>query len=88
MSEIDGVVKFGGIVKGRRKVLIVPSRRPNRASTRSAACTSASRRASPSARASRSWTGPQSARHPGGPRREELQRYLVNEIQEVYRLQA
>ena len=55
ISEIDGVVKHGGIVKGQRKIIIVPDgRAPSRASTRCrAACTSTSRKASASARASR-----------------------------------
>jgi DNA-directed RNA polymerase subunit beta' len=40
ISEIDGIVKDGGVVKGQRKMIIVPDDGPSRGSMRShAACT-------------------------------------------------
>jgi DNA-directed RNA polymerase subunit beta' len=55
ISEIDGIVKHGGIVKGQRKIIIVPDEPgASRASTRCrAACTSTCRKASACAPASR-----------------------------------
>ena len=56
ISEIDGTVKYGGVVKGQRRVLIVPddAHMPSRRNTRSrAACTSTCRKASACARAIR-----------------------------------
>jgi DNA-directed RNA polymerase subunit beta' len=91
MSEIDGVVKFGGIVKGRRRVLIVPEE------------SGAEHREYEIPRGvhvSVQEGEPVRAGEPlmDGPRNphdilavlgeKELQRYLVNEIQEVYRLQG
>ena len=54
ISEIDGVVKDGGVVKGQRKMIIVPDDGDaSRASTRCrAACTSTCTRASGCAPAS------------------------------------
>ena len=54
ISEIDGVVRHGGIVKGQRKILIVPEDGGEPRDTRCrAACTSTCRKAIASARASR-----------------------------------
>ncbi len=56
ISEIDGTVKHGGIVKGQRKILIVPDDGGGRAArvlAFRAACTSTCRRASACAPASR-----------------------------------
>jgi DNA-directed RNA polymerase subunit beta' len=55
ISEIDGVVRHGGIVKGQRKIIIVPTRgAASRVSTRCrAASTSTCRKATASGRASR-----------------------------------
>jgi DNA-directed RNA polymerase subunit beta' len=90
MSEIDGVVKFGGIVKGRRKVLIVPE---SQGETREYEIPRG-------VHVSVQEGEPIRAGEPlmDGPRNphdilavlgeKELQRYLVNEIQEVYRLQG
>ena len=57
ISEIDGLVRHGGIVKGQRKIIIVPEDGGEPRDTRCrAACTSTSRKGTASARASRSWT--------------------------------
>ncbi len=55
ISEIDGVVKYGGIVKGLRKILIVPDEpgAEQREYACRAACTSTCRKASASGRAIR-----------------------------------
>ncbi len=54
ISEIDGIVKHGGIVKGSARSSSSPTSRAPSASTRCrAACTSTCRKASASARASR-----------------------------------
>jgi DNA-directed RNA polymerase subunit beta' len=91
MSEIDGVVKFGGIVKGRRRVLIVPEE---------AGAEHREYEIPRGVHVSVQEGEPVRAGEPlmDGPRNphdilavlgeKELQRYLVNEIQEVYRLQG
>ena len=56
ISEIDGTVKYGGVVKGQRRILIIARRpaTPSRGNTRfRAACTSTCRKASACARAIR-----------------------------------
>jgi DNA-directed RNA polymerase subunit beta' len=92
ISEIDGTVKYGGVVKGQRKILIVrgddgeergarvqhPARRPRQRAGRRARARGRSADGRPE----------QPARHPGVLGEKELQKYLVNEIQEVYRLQG
>jgi DNA-directed RNA polymerase subunit beta' len=90
MSEIDGVVKFGGIVKGRRKVLIVPETQSDSREYEIPRGVHVSVQEGEPIRAGEPLMD--------GPRNphdilavlgeKELQRYLVNEIQEVYRLQG
>ena len=56
ISEIDGTVKYGGVVKGQRKILIVPDEGGGeraRVLASRAACTSTCRTASACARAIR-----------------------------------
>jgi DNA-directed RNA polymerase subunit beta' len=90
MSEIDGIVKFGGIVKGRRKVLIVPEVQADAREYEIPRGVHVSVQEGEPIRAGEPLMD--------GPRNphdilavlgeKELQRYLVNEIQEVYRLQG
>ncbi len=90
ISEIDGTVALRqGHQGGKRKVLITargcgePSEYlVPRASTSRCA------RATASARRDADGRPGQPARHPRGARREALATYLVDEIQEVYRLQG
>ena len=72
MSEIDGVVKFGGIVKGRRKVLIVPeSQGETREYEIPRGIHVSVQEGEPIRAGEPLMDGPaQPARHPGGPRRE------------------
>jgi DNA-directed RNA polymerase subunit beta' len=91
ISEIDGTVKYGGVVKGQRKILIVPDEttaEPREYSIprgvhvnvqegdRVRACDPLMDGPS----------NPHDILHVLGEK--ELQKYLVNEIQEVYRLQG
>jgi len=91
MSAIDGTVKFGGIVKGRRKVLIVPDDNASEAAeyeiTRGVHVAVQE--------GERVRAGDPLMDGPRNPHdilavlgEKELQKYLVNEIQEVYRLQG
>ncbi len=91
ISEIDGTVKYGGVVKGQRKILITPDDG-----------TSESREYSiPRGvhvnvqEGERVRAGDPLMDGPSNPHdilhvlgEKELQKYLVNEIQEVYRLQG
>jgi DNA-directed RNA polymerase subunit beta' len=90
ISEIDGIVKEGGVVKGQRKVIIVPDDG-----------TEAREYALPRGvhvnvhEGERVRAGEQLMDGPSNPHdilrvlgEKELQKYLVNEIQEVYRLQG
>jgi DNA-directed RNA polymerase subunit beta' len=91
MSAIDGTVKFGGIVKGRRKVMVVPD---------DSASEPAEYEIQRGIHVSVQENEKVRAGDPlmDGPRNphdilavlgeKELQKYLVNEIQEVYRLQG
>jgi DNA-directed RNA polymerase subunit beta' len=91
MSAIDGVVKFGGIVKGRRKVLIAPDD-----SSSEAAEYEIPRGVHVAVQeGERVRAGDPLMDGPRNPHdilavlgEKELQKYLVNEIQEVYRLQG
>jgi DNA-directed RNA polymerase subunit beta' len=89
ISKIDGVVRFGEVSKGQRKVYVTADNGQEeeysvprgvyvnvQEGERLRAGDAAHRRS------------PQPARHPRSPRRARLQMYLVNEIQEVYRLQG
>ncbi|MCL4813423.1 MAG: DNA-directed RNA polymerase subunit beta', partial [Vicinamibacteraceae bacterium] len=91
ISEIDGVVKMGGIVKGQRKVMIVPDENPNEPREyllpRGVHVNVQD--------GDRVRAGEQLIDGPSNPHdilavlgERELQAYLVNEIQEVYRLQG
>src|SRR6186997_1688188 len=90
ISEIDGVVKDGGVVKGQRKMIIVPYDGSD-----------AREYALPRGvhvnvhEGERVRAGEQLMDGPSNPHdilrvlgEKELQKYLVNEIQEVYRLQG
>src|SRR5687767_973289 len=90
ISEIDGVVKDGGVVKGQRKMIIVPDDGSD-----------AREYALPRGvhvnvhEGERVRAGEQLMDGPSNPHdilrvlgEKELQKYLVNEIQEVYRLQG
>jgi DNA-directed RNA polymerase subunit beta' len=90
MSEIDGVVKFGGIVKGRRKVLIVPETQSDAREYEIPRGVHVAVQEDERVRA-----GDPLMDGPRNPHdilavlgEKELQKYLVNEIQEVYRLQG
>jgi len=91
MSAIDGTVKFGGIVKGRRKVLIAPDD-----SSSEAAEYEIPRGVHVAVQEDeRVRAGDPLMDGPRNPHdilavlgEKELQKYLVNEIQEVYRLQG
>jgi DNA-directed RNA polymerase subunit beta' len=90
MSEIDGVVKFGGIVKGRRKVLIVPeSQSESREYEIPRGVHVSVQEGEPIRAGEPLMDGPRNPHDILAVLGEkELQRYLVNEIQEVYRLQG
>src|SRR5258707_9225644 len=90
ISEIDGIVKDGGVAKGQRKMIIVPDDG-----------TEAREYALPRGvhvnvhEGERVRAGEQLMDGPSNPHdilrvlgEKELQKYLVNEIQEVYRLQG
>ncbi len=90
ISEIDGMVKDGGVVKGQRKMIIIPDDG-----------TEAREYALPRGvhvnvhEGERVRAGEQLMDGPSNPHdilrvlgEKELQKYLVNEIQEVYRLQG
>jgi DNA-directed RNA polymerase subunit beta' len=90
ISEIDGIVKDGGVVKGQRKMIIVPDD-----------ATEPREYALPRGvhvnvhEGERVRAGEQLMDGPSNPHdilrvlgEKELQKYLVNEIQEVYRLQG
>ena len=91
MSAIDGIVKFGGIVKSRRKVLIVPD--DNASETVEYEILRGVHVAVQEGERVRA--GDPLMDGPRNPHdilavlgEKELQKYLVNEIQEVYRLQG
>jgi len=90
ISEIDGLVKDGGIVKGQRKILIVPEDggEPREYVLPRGVHINVHE-------GERVRAGEQLMGGPSNPHdilrvlgEKELQRYLVNEIQEVYRLQG
>ena len=91
ISEIDGTVKYGGVVKGQRKVIIVPddpNAEPREYSIPRGVHVNVQED-------DRVRAGDPLMDGPSNPHdilrvlgEKELQRYLVNEIQEVYRLQG
>jgi DNA-directed RNA polymerase subunit beta' len=91
ISEIDGVVKMGGIVKGQRKIVIVPDdggSEPREYLLPRGVHVNVQE-------GDRVRAGEQLMDGPSNPHdilavlgEKELQSYLVNEIQEVYRLQG
>jgi DNA-directed RNA polymerase subunit beta' len=91
ISEIDGTVKYGGVVKGQRKVLIVPddpNAEPREYSIPRGVHVNVQE-------GERVRAGDPLMDGPSNPHdilhvlgEKELQKYLVNEIQEVYRLQG
>ena len=90
ISEIDGVVKEGGVVKGQRKVIIVPDDGTEQREYSLPRGVHVNVHEGERVRA-----GEQLMDGPSNPHdilrvlgEKELQKYLVNEIQEVYRLQG
>jgi hypothetical protein len=91
ISEIDGIVKHGGIVKGQRKIIIVPDEpgaEPREYSLPRGVHVNVQE-------GDRVRAGEPLMDGPSNPHdilnvlgEKELQKYLVNEIQEVYRLQG
>ncbi len=90
ISEIDGLVKDGGVVKGQRKMIIVPDdgTEPREYSMPRGVHVNVHE-------GERVRAGEQLMDGPSNPHdilrvlgEKELQKYLVNEIQEVYRLQG
>ena len=90
ISEIDGIVKEGGVAKGLRKVIIVPDdgTEPREYSLPRGVHVNV-------LEGERVHAGEQLMDGPSNPHdilrvlgEKELQKYLVNEIQEVYRLQG
>ncbi|MDO8679862.1 MAG: DNA-directed RNA polymerase subunit beta', partial [Acidobacteriota bacterium] len=91
ISEIDGAVKYGGVVKGQRKILIVaddPNAEPREYSIPRGVHVNVQE-------GDRVRAGDPLMDGPSNPHdilhvlgEKELQKYLVNEIQEVYRLQG
>src|SRR6187397_978195 len=90
ISEIDGVVKEGGVVKGQRKVIIIPDdgTEPREYALPRGVHVNVHE-------GERVRAGEQLMDGPSNPHdilrvlgEKELQKYLVNEIQEVYRLQG
>jgi len=90
ISEIDGVVKDGGVVKGQRKMIIVPDdgTEPREYALPRGVHVNVHE-------GERVRAGEQLMDGPSNPHdilrvlgEKELQKYLVNEIQEVYRLQG
>jgi len=57
ISEIDGVVRFGEVAKGQRKLYVAADNGTEKEYSFRAAFTSTCRKASASRRANRSWTG-------------------------------
>jgi DNA-directed RNA polymerase subunit beta' len=91
ISEIDGTVKYGGVVKGQRKVLIVPddaNAEPREYSIPRGVHVNVqeSERVHAGDPLMDGPSNPHDILHVLGEK--ELQKYLVNEIQEVYRLQG
>jgi DNA-directed RNA polymerase subunit beta' len=91
ITEIDGSVKYGGVVKGQRKVLIVPDD-PNAESREYSIPRGVHVNVQEGDRVR---AGDPLMDGPNNPHdilhvlgEKELQKYLVNEIQEVYRLQG
>ncbi|MDP1570711.1 MAG: DNA-directed RNA polymerase subunit beta' [Vicinamibacterales bacterium] len=91
ISEIDGTVKYGGVVKGQRKVIIVPDD-PNAEPREYAIPRGVHVNVQEDDRVR---AGDPLMDGPSNPHdilhvlgEKELQKYLVNEIQEVYRLQG
>jgi DNA-directed RNA polymerase subunit beta' len=89
VSEIDGLVSFGKDTKGKRKVVVTPEvgeaarvPDPERASTSACTRTITCARASPDGRLV------EPARHPHDLGEKALAKYLVDEVQEIYRLQG
>ena len=96
MTEIDGVVRFGDIKRGKREIFVTPIA-PDGAGRdrRAAAVRSRSRQAPSRARgrpralvtvSQRDQVNPHDILRIKGPR--AVQEYLLNEVQEVYRLQG
>jgi DNA-directed RNA polymerase subunit beta' len=90
ISEIDGIVKEGGVVKGQRKVIIVPDDGTEVREYSLPRGVHVNVHEGERVRA-----GEQLMDGPSNPHdilrvlgEKELQKYLVNEIQEVYRLQG
>ena len=91
ISEIDGTVKYGGVVKGQRRILIVPddpNAEPREYSIPRGVHVNVQEQ-------ERVRAGDPLMDGPSNPHdilhvlgEKELQKYLVNEIQEVYRLQG
>src|SRR6478672_2416396 len=91
ISEIDGVVKHGGIVKGQRKIIVIPDEpgaEPREYSLPRGVHVNVQE-------GERVRAGEPLMDGPSNPHdilnvlgEKELQKYLVNEIQEVYRLQG
>jgi len=90
ISEIDGLVKDGGVVKGQRKMIIIPddSSEPREYALPRGVHVNVHE-------GERVRAGEQLMDGPSNPHdilrvlgEKELQKYLVNEIQEVYRLQG
>ncbi|MBM3776760.1 MAG: DNA-directed RNA polymerase subunit beta' [Acidimicrobiia bacterium] len=90
ISEIDGLVKEGGVVKGQRKIIIVPDdgSEPREYTMPRGVHVNVHE-------GDRVRAGEQLMDGPSNPHdilrvlgEKELQKYLVNEIQEVYRLQG
>jgi DNA-directed RNA polymerase subunit beta' len=90
ISEIDGIVKDGGVAKGQRKLIIVPddSSEPREYALPRGVHVNVHE-------GERVRAGEQLMDGPSNPHdilrvlgEKELQKYLVNEIQEVYRLQG
>ena len=91
ISEIDGTVKYGGVVKGQRKILIVPD--DGTSETREYSIprgvhvnVQEGERVRAGDPLMDGPSNPHDILHVLGEK--ELQKYLVNEIQEVYRLQG
>jgi DNA-directed RNA polymerase subunit beta' len=90
ISEIDGIVKDGGVVKGQRKLIIVPDDDTEKREYALPRGVHVNVHEGERVRA-----GEQLMDGPSNPHdilrvlgEKELQKYLVNEIQEVYRLQG
>jgi DNA-directed RNA polymerase subunit beta' len=91
ISEIDGIVKHGGVVKGQRKILIVPDEGGGEAREYSIprgvhVNVQDGERVRAGDPLMDGPSNPHDILHVLGEK--ELQKYLVNEVQEVYRLQG